>query len=84
MSKVGGIQQAVCKTAPERGVVQFYTHGPCIGNPYGQCDNPVSYVRHTQFSGSHPLCEYHAKEDPDFMDNTQLSWEKVTSEVLRR
>lgn len=34
----------------------------CLGGPYGPCDEPAAYIRHTQFAGSHPLCEKHARE----------------------
>lgn len=50
----------------------------CIGNAYGSCDNDALFIRHTQFAGSHPLCELHAKEDKDFMkDDSYQFWEKI-------
>ncbi len=48
----------------------------CIGNMYDDCSKAAEYVRHTQFAGSHPLCEEHAKEDKDFLKNdSYTSWE---------
>lgn len=40
----------------------------CIGNAYETCNQRAEYIRHTQFAGDHPLCEKHAKEDPDFFN----------------
>jgi len=48
----------------------------CIGDAYDDCGEPAVYIRHTQFAGSHPLCEKHAKEDKDFMKNSSYAyWE---------
>ena len=48
----------------------------CVGSPYGECSNPVKYIRHTQFSGSHPLCEEHATDDEGFLlHSSYTSWE---------
>ena len=48
----------------------------CIGDVYDDCGEPAVYIRHTQFAGSHPLCEKHAKEDKDFMKNSSYAyWE---------
>lgn len=50
----------------------------CIGNAYRNCDKEASYIRHTQFAGSHPLCSEHAEEDKDFMKNDSYTdWEKL-------
>jgi len=50
----------------------------CIGNMYGDCDKEAAFIRHTQFAGSHPLCEKHAREDPEFMMGTSYQfWEKL-------
>lgn len=48
----------------------------CSGNAYEDCLEEAVYIRHTQFAGSHPLCEYHAKQDKDFMVNDSYQdWE---------
>lgn len=50
----------------------------CIGNGYESCDKKAEYIRHTQFAGSHPLCEKHAREDEEFLFNDSYqSWEKL-------
>ena len=50
----------------------------CIGNGYEDCRERATYVRHTQFAGSHPLCEKHAKEDEKFGENdSYTTWEKI-------
>ncbi len=46
-----------------------------------ECELKAQYIRHTQFAGSHPLCEKHAKKDPDFMsDDSDNGWEIVDNE----
>lgn len=42
------------------------------------CKQPVAWIRHTQFAGSHPFCAEHAKEERDFLvsDSTK-DWEQV-------
>lgn len=48
----------------------------CSGNAYTDCIEEATYIRHTQFAGSHPLCEKHAREDLDFMKNdSYVDWE---------
>ena len=50
----------------------------CIGGVYDSCEKEASYIRHTQFAGSHPLCEKHAKEDENFMKNdSYVVWKKL-------
>lgn len=50
----------------------------CIGNAYDDCNEEASYIRHTQFAGSHPLCENHAKEDKDFMkSDSYMYWTEI-------
>lgn len=42
------------------------------------CDKPAVFVRCTQFSGSHPFCEEHAKEESDFgEDDSYKFWYKI-------
>jgi len=48
------------------------------------CDDtpePAMYIRYTQFAGDHPLCEKHAKEDKNFMnDDDYAFWEVIESD----
>ena len=54
----------------------------CIGSAYTDCDAFAKYVRHTQFAGTHFLCERHAKEDPNFMVNDSYeSWQHIDDYV---
>lgn len=42
------------------------------------CNEPVKFVRHTQFAGSHPFCEVHAKQENDFMeDDSYTCWSEI-------
>jgi esterase/lipase len=51
----------------------------CMGNAYEDCKEVAVYIRHTQFAGSHPLCEKHAKEDETFLcTNSYQDWEKIS------
>lgn len=49
----------------------------CMGNAYEDCDQEAKYLRLTQFAGTHPLCEKHAKEDVDFMKSDSYTAWKV-------
>jgi hypothetical protein len=31
-----------------------------------ECEQPATWIRHTQFSGDHPFCEVHAQKEKDF------------------
>jgi endogenous inhibitor of DNA gyrase (YacG/DUF329 family) len=45
------------------------------------CEEPATWIRHTQFAGSHPFCEEHAKAESDFYDSdSYLYWEELTDE----
>lgn len=56
----------------------------CIGTGYENRDKEAEYIRHTQFSGNHPLCDKHAKEDKNFLVNdSYMGWEKLESEQHR-
>jgi hypothetical protein len=45
------------------------------------CEEPATWIRHTQFAGSHPFCEEHAKLEADFYDSdSYLDWEELTDE----
>ena len=53
----------------------------CCGNAYEDCEEEAVYIRHTQFAGSHPLCEKHAKSEEDFLvDDSCTDWEKIEKE----
>lgn len=46
-----------------------------------ECEEPATWIRHTQFAGSHPFCEKHAKLQSDFYDSdSYLDWEELTDE----
>lgn len=40
-------------------------------------DMTAKYIRHTQFAGSHPYCEEHAKLEKDFNDMDILENEEI-------
>jgi len=53
----------------------------CDGNGYDPCGEPVVYVRHTQFAGSHPFCILHAMAERDILqDDSYQYWEKLGTE----
>lgn len=55
----------------------------CIGNSYFDCTKEATYIRHTQFAGSHPLCDEHAQEDKNFLVNDSYTcWEVVLVPVV--
>jgi hypothetical protein len=56
----------------------------CITGTGASCQDPVAWVRHTQFAGSHPFCEVHAKAESDFgVNDSYKDWEKIPDlEVL--
>lgn len=42
------------------------------------CEKNARWVRHTQFAGSHPFCDEHAREEPDFKENDSYEdWEDL-------
>jgi len=47
-----------------------------------ECTQPATWVRHTQFSGDHPFCEEHARQEKDFgqEDPSYFYWRKITRE----
>lgn len=52
----------------------------CIGTAFVECELPASYVRHTQFAGSHPFCEKHALAEKGFgVEDSYQSWEWIES-----
>lgn len=53
----------------------------CFGGRYEDCTEKAVFVRHTQFAGSHPLCDKHAREEKDFMINdTYTDWEELNGD----
>ena len=51
----------------------------CSGTAYKNCTNDAKYIRHTQFAGSHPLCEDCAKTDRMFLvEDTYTMWEVIS------
>lgn len=45
---------------------------PCL-----MCDKPIEWIRHTQFAGSHPFCDEHARMEKDFGKNDDNYWENL-------
>jgi len=46
-----------------------------------ECDEPASWIRHTQFAGDHPFCDKHAKLEEDFGENDSYTfWEELKNE----
>lgn len=43
------------------------------------CNQPAEWVRSTQFAGDHPYCEYHAKKEDDFGEESDsyFYWYKI-------
>lgn len=46
------------------------------------CGKKAEWMRVTQFSGVHPFCLKHAKEEPDFhvKDDSYCFWEEIKDE----
>ena len=44
-----------------------------------RCKDPAKWMRFTQFSGDHPFCTKHAKQEPDFKksDPSYFFWDKL-------
>ncbi len=48
-----------------------------------ECDQPAAWIRHTQFAGSHPFCEVHAHNEPDFgKEDSYELWESIADRCL--
>ena len=46
-----------------------------------ECDEPASWIRHTQFAGNHPYCDKHARQEKDFGENDSYTfWEELKNE----
>ena len=49
------------------------------------CGSPTAWVRHTQFTGSHPFCAEHAKKQPDFgVADSMKDWVSLSSPEATR
>lgn len=47
-------------------------------NLYCECGKPATWVRRTQFAGSHPFCTEHAKQEEDFGTGSSYSfWKEI-------
>jgi len=43
------------------------------------CEEPAVWIRHTQFAGSHPFCDKHAKEEEDFgVSDSYEVWKNIS------
>lgn len=43
------------------------------------CEREAEWIRHTQFAGSHPFCDQHARLEKNFPDsNSYIWWENLT------
>lgn len=53
-------------------------------NLYCECGKPATWVRHTQFSGSHPFCTDHAKQEEDFgkSDTSYFFWKELSADQV--
>ncbi len=55
----------------------------CLDTWCLECNKPANWIRHTQFSGSHPFCEEHAKKEKDFgEDDSYKFWEEINATRL--
>ncbi|MEK7074529.1 MAG: NUDIX domain-containing protein [Patescibacteria group bacterium] len=46
------------------------------------CEKPATWIRRTQFAGTHPFCTEHAKEEKDFgtFDSSYFFWKELSVE----
>jgi hypothetical protein len=53
-------------------------------NLYCECGKPATWVRHTQFAGSHPFCAEHAKMEEDFgqSDSSYFFWKELSPDKI--
>lgn len=53
-------------------------------NLYCQCGRPATWVRHTQFAGSHPFCSEHARQEADFGegDPSYFFWKELRADQI--
>jgi len=42
-----------------------------------KCNSPAALIRHTQFSGHHPFCDEHARQEPNFGDCSGAVWKEI-------
>lgn len=46
-----------------------------------ECGEHADWVRHTQFAGSHPFCDKHARAEEDFEEEDSYKfWEDLNAE----
>jgi hypothetical protein len=42
------------------------------------CNEEANWVRYTQFAGTHPFCDKHARKEEDFCETSSYSdWEEL-------
>jgi hypothetical protein len=53
-------------------------------NLYCECGKPATWVRHTQFSGSHPFCTKHAEQEENFgqLNPSDFFWIEIPSDEV--
>lgn len=53
-------------------------------NLYCECGKPATWVRHTQFAGSHPFCAEHAKQEDNFgkSDPSYFFWKELPADKI--
>lgn len=52
--------------------------------PYCECGEPATWVRHAQFSRSHPFCTDHAKQEDDFGKSNPpyFFWKELSADQI--
>lgn len=70
-----GCQQSIERILSNFDIVKRSTTKCCI------CGDDAAFIRNTQFSGNHPYCEYHAKQQEDFntADPSYFYWQPITN-----
>jgi len=51
----------------------------------GKCNNLATWIRHTQFTGSHAFCTFHAQKEENFGESysSYFFWEKISAHDKR-
>ncbi len=48
------------------------------------CGEPATYMRYTQFSGDHPFCTKHAKQQGDFKEvSSYYFWVRIKNKLKK-
>ena len=72
-------REMVCKNCKTAFADNY--HEQCDKTPHpkcAMCDDPADWYRHTQFAGSHPFCDRHAREEDDFgKDSSYEDWDDL-------